>query len=194
MFTSCAWHDLLMPFDGLSLAYTSHLKMVMNSKIEKVPRGIRGEKSSKDMASSSNLVSTIGAQASPLIGRNQVSWRVSVPCWHATPVANAPWKPLIIGEGSSSVSRSWNWWKVWLVVKSLLVKDQNVILHSWERYFILLNNIPVSTIKLPEWRFQAFREVSLFELLTEKSSGPQNKTSIRGASPGVSYKLREKTP
>ena len=28
---------------------------------------------------------------------------------------------------SSSVSRSWNWWKVWLVGKSLLVKDQNVI-------------------------------------------------------------------
>ena len=35
------------------------------SKIEKVPRGIQGEKSSKDMASSRNLVSTIGAQASP---------------------------------------------------------------------------------------------------------------------------------
>ena len=35
------------------------------SKIEKVPRGIRGEKSSKDMASSRNLVSTIGALASP---------------------------------------------------------------------------------------------------------------------------------
>ena len=29
----------------------------MKSKIEKVPRGIRGEKSSKDMASSRNLVS-----------------------------------------------------------------------------------------------------------------------------------------
>ena len=58
-------------------------------KIEKVPRGIRGEKSSKDMASSRNLVSTIGAQASPtMVGRNQVSGRVSVPCWHATPVAN----------------------------------------------------------------------------------------------------------
>ena len=38
------------------------------SKIEKVPRGIRGEKSSKDMASSRNLVSTIGAQASPTMG------------------------------------------------------------------------------------------------------------------------------
>ena len=32
---------------------------VILSKIEKVPRGIRGEKSSKDMASSRNLVSTI---------------------------------------------------------------------------------------------------------------------------------------
>ena len=37
----------------------------VGSKIEKVPRGIRGEKSSKDMASSRNLVSTIGALASP---------------------------------------------------------------------------------------------------------------------------------
>ena len=37
------------------------------SKIEKIPRGIRGEKSSKDMGSSRNLVSTIGAQASPTI-------------------------------------------------------------------------------------------------------------------------------
>ena len=35
------------------------------SKIEKVPRGIQGEKSSKDMASSRNLASTNGAEASP---------------------------------------------------------------------------------------------------------------------------------
>ena len=75
---------------------------LLMSKIEKVPRGIRGEKSSKDMASSRNLVSTVGALASPKMGgRNQVSGRVSVPCWHATPVANAPWKPLIIGEGQA---------------------------------------------------------------------------------------------
>ena len=56
------------------------------------------------MASSRNLVSTIGALASPKSqngGRNQVSGRVSVPCWHATPVANAPLKPLIIGEGQA---------------------------------------------------------------------------------------------
>ena len=39
--------------------------MIQISNIEKVPRGIQGEKSSKDTASSRNLVSTIGAQASP---------------------------------------------------------------------------------------------------------------------------------
>ena len=38
------------------------------SKIEKVPRGIQSEMSSKDMASSRNLVSIIGAQASPKKG------------------------------------------------------------------------------------------------------------------------------
>ena len=37
----------------------------LTSKIEKVPRGIQGEKSSKDLANSRNLVSTIGTQASP---------------------------------------------------------------------------------------------------------------------------------
>ena len=42
--------------------------LLQRSKIEKVPRGIWGEKSSKDMASSRNLVSTIGAFASPKMG------------------------------------------------------------------------------------------------------------------------------
>ena len=49
---------------GISVSQTS----IFLSKIEKVPRGIRGEKSSKDMASSRNLVSTIGALASPKMG------------------------------------------------------------------------------------------------------------------------------
>ena len=78
------------------------VKVNFKSKIEKVPRGIRGEKSSKDMASSRNLVSTIGALASPkMADGTRCPGRVSVPCWHATPVANAPWKPLIIGEGQA---------------------------------------------------------------------------------------------
>ena len=46
--------------------YINTTKLI--SKIEKVPRGIRGKKSSKDMASSRNLVSTIGALASPKMG------------------------------------------------------------------------------------------------------------------------------
>ena len=79
---------------------------VIESKIKKVPRGIRGEKTSKDMASSRNLVSTIGEQASPTMGRrNKVSGRLSVPCWHATTVANPPWKPLIIDEGQARYQR-----------------------------------------------------------------------------------------
>ena len=41
---------------------------MIKMKIEKVPRGIQGEKSNKDMASSRNLVSTIGAQESPKRG------------------------------------------------------------------------------------------------------------------------------
>ena len=48
--------------------HTEQKKKGILSKIEKVPRGIRGEKSSKDMASSRNLVSTIGALASPKMG------------------------------------------------------------------------------------------------------------------------------
>ena len=44
------------------------MDIVLKSKIEKAPRGIRDEKSSKDMAISRNLVSTIGAQASPTMG------------------------------------------------------------------------------------------------------------------------------
>ena len=46
----------------------SVIKKFIKRKIEKVPRGIGGEKSSKDMVSSRNLVSTIGALASPKMG------------------------------------------------------------------------------------------------------------------------------
>ena len=38
------------------------------AKSRKYQTGIRGEKSGKDMASSRNLVSKIGAQASPTMG------------------------------------------------------------------------------------------------------------------------------
>ena len=91
------------------------------------------------------------------------------------------------GKKSSSVKS--------LISRGLLlymVRSQNVIYHLWEGNFILFDKIPVSTIKLPQWRFQAFLDVSLFEKLIWKSRRPQDKTSIRGASPGISYKLRNK--
>ena len=63
---------VLSSYDYEGLCYTVEfdlfLSVTQQSKIEKVPRGIRGEKSSKDMASSRNLVSTIGALASPKMG------------------------------------------------------------------------------------------------------------------------------
>ena len=49
-------------------AYEAVALLIIDGKIEKVPRGIRGEKSSKNMASLRNLVSTIGALASPKMG------------------------------------------------------------------------------------------------------------------------------
>ena len=64
---SCTESDLFL-FRFLEYAHTSSCVITNLSKIEKVPRGIRGEKSSKDMASSRNLVSTIGALASPKMG------------------------------------------------------------------------------------------------------------------------------
>ena len=47
-------------------------------------------------------------------GRDQVSGGVSVPCRHATPVADALWKPLfsnnvIVGEKSKSGKGVINW-------------------------------------------------------------------------------------
>ena len=39
---------------------------------------------------------------------------------------------------------------------------------------------------------QEFLDVSLFEKVIGKSRRPQDKTSIRGASPGIPYKLRNK--
>ena len=55
------YHKRLAREDGLLCKMTIPYPTI--SKIEKVPRGIQVEKSSKDMASSGNLVSTIGTQA-----------------------------------------------------------------------------------------------------------------------------------
>ena len=49
---------------------------------------------SGDKTSSGEIGLVIRTHASPKLGQDQVSGGVSVPCQHATPVADAPWKPL----------------------------------------------------------------------------------------------------
>ena len=60
------------------LSCQNDLKSVMN-KIEKVPRGIQGEKSSKDTTSTGKVVSTIGALASPKKGDGTRNGKRSLP-------------------------------------------------------------------------------------------------------------------
>ena len=49
----------------------------------------------------------------------------------------------------------------------------------------MFDEIPISTIKLPEGRFQTFHDISLSEELRWKSCRPKNKTFIIGASPEI---------
>ena len=102
--------------------------MILQCKIEKVPRGIGGEKSIKDMASSRNLVSTIGAQASPKMGggaepgvrkgkRSLLACHTRCKCSKETTHNSVKVK---VGVKVMKLVES-------LVGKSLLVEGQNVI-------------------------------------------------------------------
>ena len=59
-------------------------------------------KKSKNKTISGDIGLNIRTLASPKVGQDQVSGGVSFPCWHATPVADAPWKP-VFSEMSDSV-------------------------------------------------------------------------------------------
>ena len=50
--------------------------------------------SSGDETCSGEIGLDTRTHASPKVGQDQVSGGVSVPCRHATPVADAPWKPI----------------------------------------------------------------------------------------------------
>ena len=53
----------------------------------------------------------------------------------------------------------------------------------------MYEEIPISTIELPEGRYQTFLDIVLPEKLTRTPHRSQNKTSIRGSSPGILYEL-----
>ena len=68
----------------------------VKGKIEKVPRDIRRAYSGKITTSSEKDWSQQVEHMQVPKRRDQVSGGVSVPCRHATPVANVLWKPLKI--------------------------------------------------------------------------------------------------
>ena len=72
------------------------------SKAKEKYRGMLEIRKSGDKTSSEEIGLDIRTHASPKVGQDQVSGGVSVPCWHATPAADALWKP-ICGEMSDSV-------------------------------------------------------------------------------------------
>ena len=63
-------------------------------------RGVFEIQKSGDKTSSGEIGLDIRTHASPKVGQDQVSGGVSVPCRHATPVAHAPWKPLLVMSNS----------------------------------------------------------------------------------------------
>ena len=68
-------------------------------------RGMFETQKSRNKTSSGDIGLNIRTPASPKVGQDQVSGGVSVPCWHATPVAYTLWKP-IFGKMSESVIMS----------------------------------------------------------------------------------------
>ena len=59
---------------------------------------------SGDKTSSGEIGLDIRTLASPKVGQDQVSGGVSIPCRHATPVADAQWKPLFSNVKFSKMS------------------------------------------------------------------------------------------
>ena len=87
---------------------------------------------------------------------------VSVICWLAASVA------MFYGNLQNLVIRSKSVIKSSSIISSQIgeISDQlRVMLHLGEGDFIMFDEIPISTIKLPEGRFQTFHDISLSEEL-----------------------------
>ena len=113
------------------------------------------------------------------MGQDQVSGGVSVLCWLAAPVAmfygnlqNLVIKSKSVIKSSSVISSQIGVMFDQLSVSLYMVMSQNVKYHLGEGDFIMFDEIPISTIKLSEGRFQTFHDISLSEELRWKSRRP----------------------
>ena len=92
------------------------------------------------------------------IGRDQPEeWACPVGMLH--PSQMFYWNPSPFGQRSPSVIRIWFHVKSnrWMIMMSLyVVRLQNVIQYSWEGNFILFDEISVSNIEIPQWKFHTF--------------------------------------
>ena len=64
-----------------------------------------------------------------------------------------------------------------------------VMKHLGEGHFILVDNVPISSIELLKRRFQTSLDISFPKKLIGKSHRPKNKTFIRGARHDVPFEL-----
>ena len=106
------------------------------------------------------------------MGQDQVTGEVSLLCWIVVPVAmfyvdlrNLVIRSKPVIRSRSVISAQNGVMSDQLRVSLYMVMSQNVIAHLGEGDFIMLNEIPISTIKLPEERFQTFPDISLSEEL-----------------------------
>ena len=136
---------------------------------KEVPRDVRNWKS-ENMTSSLNIVPN---------GTGPLTEGVSVLCWLAAPVARFYGNLRNLVIRSKSVIRSRSVISSQIGVMSYLLRvslymamAQNVMYHLGEGDFRMFNEIPISTIKLPEGRFQTFPDIYLSEELRWKSSRP----------------------
>ena len=106
------------------------------------------------------------------MGQDQVAGGVSVLCWLTAPVA------IFYGNFRNLVIRSKTVIRSSLVISSqigvisyqlrvslYMFMSQNVMYHLGEGDFIMFEEIPISTIKLPGGRFQTFDDISMSEEL-----------------------------
>ena len=84
---------------------SAHVNGALEQNKKQKCRGMFETQKSGNKRSSGEIGLKIRTLASSKVGQDQVSGGVSVPSRHATPVANAPWKP-IFGEMSDSVKLS----------------------------------------------------------------------------------------
>ena len=80
----------------LVICIVSTLYMYYLSEAKQKYLGMFETQKSGNKTSSGEIGLDIRTLASPKVGLDQVSGGVSVPCWHAAPVANVLWKPLAI--------------------------------------------------------------------------------------------------